>query len=830
MSIQRLSSKKQNLPIEQKIIHTFDNGFQMHSHFLLLFQLEGSMNVDIYEEKSTLKQYDIFFLKPYEIYSISQLTSAISSIVFLIDYEFIIKYWPDMHSIYFEEHVISYDETNYLYNNLCTQLATMILNSLKNESSATLKIISATTNLLSIIIDSYGERQINSNDNANYIKERISLVLKYLNENYGEKISLSSAADYLGIHPKYLSTFFKKQIHMTFIDYLTRLRVNKALKLLINTDASITDIAISCGFNNHKTFSTAFKKDFHVTPTEYRKNFGLDHTNNYNFAPYNRPLEYFSFFQKYWNKNYHANLPLRTVQNHMSLSVSLLHPINSLEKYNQHHYFSVGHASLLLRSDVQMQLRAAKKELKFDGVRIRDIFSDELFVYLEDENKTPIIGWQYIDLILDFLYTNSMKPYIELGFMPNQLSSKKQFAGWSFQPNVSFPKSLKKWSILVTSFIEHLIERYSLEEVRTWYFDFWSSANLSESLSVKNSYWNESREDFFLLYRVTYNSIKNVDEEIQIGSPTFTLPNGKTWYDSFFKYCKENDIIPSFIRLSLFGTTDEYDYGSNNFIITDETSDTHYDKNTLLKVLNTLKDTIKKNNLEHLDIIASDWCTSVFPRDLIRDTCFMVPYILYNSLHMIGDVKSLSYHSLSDINETFFPNGKVFYGGAGILDFNGIKKASFYAFQLLNQLGSNIVEIGDAYIITRSKQGYQMLMYNLVYYDSLYSRNDSSALTYEERYNIYENSEDLVIHTILEVPEGAYTILKTELNRSSGSAYDVWMRMGSPQNLTPYLIDYINKQSIPHISYQRIEANPTLIMDTVIPAHGAVLLEITKCN
>ncbi len=96
-----------------------------------------------------------------------------------------------------------------------------------------------------------------------------------------------------------------------------------------------------------------------------------------------------------------------------------------LKENQRNQIFSVGRASALLRQDLRDQIMEAKKELKFNALRIRDIFSDDLYVYNEDEDKNPIYNWQLLSHIFDFLLSLGIHPYPVIGYMPKRMAAKK---------------------------------------------------------------------------------------------------------------------------------------------------------------------------------------------------------------------------------------------------------------------------------------------------------------------------------------------------------------------------------------------------------------------
>ena len=96
-------------------------------------------------------------------------------------------------------------------------------------------------------------------------------IIQFIDKHYHEKIGLEEIAAIGGYNVDYVSQFFKRQMGISFIDYVMRLRLREAAVLLTNTDYRIVQIAHDCGFTDVKSFNTAFKKKFSMTPSEYRK-------------------------------------------------------------------------------------------------------------------------------------------------------------------------------------------------------------------------------------------------------------------------------------------------------------------------------------------------------------------------------------------------------------------------------------------------------------------------------------------------------------------------------------------------------------------------------
>ncbi|WP_426452472.1 response regulator [Paenibacillus sp. S-38] len=100
--------------------------------------------------------------------------------------------------------------------------------------------------------------------------QQMKLVKDYMEGNYKENITLESIASMVYMNPYYFSSFFKKHTGQNFKQYLTEIRMNQAVKLLLQTELMIYEIAEAVGYNNARQFSDMFKKQFGKLPHEYK--------------------------------------------------------------------------------------------------------------------------------------------------------------------------------------------------------------------------------------------------------------------------------------------------------------------------------------------------------------------------------------------------------------------------------------------------------------------------------------------------------------------------------------------------------------------------------
>jgi AraC-like DNA-binding protein len=99
---------------------------------------------------------------------------------------------------------------------------------------------------------------------------RIDRVMRYLQQHKAEPIALETVAQLIGLTPKSFCRFFKANTGKTFVSYLNELRIGDACQKLIETGASITEIAMDCGFNNLSNFNRRFREIKGLAPREFR--------------------------------------------------------------------------------------------------------------------------------------------------------------------------------------------------------------------------------------------------------------------------------------------------------------------------------------------------------------------------------------------------------------------------------------------------------------------------------------------------------------------------------------------------------------------------------
>ncbi|WP_317201276.1 AraC family transcriptional regulator [Janthinobacterium sp.] len=100
---------------------------------------------------------------------------------------------------------------------------------------------------------------------------KVNAVLNYITENYREPLSAEALAEQLGMSLSKFSRFFRKTTGNSFTDFVSRIRINKACQLLMNTDQYVTNVCYDVGFHNVANFNRRFLQVKGVTPKEFRR-------------------------------------------------------------------------------------------------------------------------------------------------------------------------------------------------------------------------------------------------------------------------------------------------------------------------------------------------------------------------------------------------------------------------------------------------------------------------------------------------------------------------------------------------------------------------------
>ena len=159
--------------------------------------------------------------------------------------------------------------------------------------------------------------------------------------------------------------------------------------------------------------------------------------------------------------------------------------------------------------------------------------------YKEDAQGNPVYDWTINDRIFDTYLARGVKPYVQIGFMPEALSTHPQ--NYPHTPRVNAmapvdagqsypPKDYSKWGELACQWAKHCVEKYGRSEVEKWYWEVWNEPNIN--------YWHGTHEDYFKLYDYAVDGVRRALPSARVGGPETAGGAGGNFLREFLTHCE----------------------------------------------------------------------------------------------------------------------------------------------------------------------------------------------------------------------------------------------------------------------------------------------------
>ncbi len=360
--------------------------------------------------------------------------------------------------------------------------------------------------------------------------------------------------------------------------------------------------------------------------------------------------------------------------------------------------FGSGRAILALRESYRDDLRAVKQITDLRYVRFHAILHDEVGVYNEDEHGNPVYNFAYVDQIYDGLLKNGVRPFVEIGFMPRKLAfNPDALHPFWYKPNVSPPKSWEDWDALMTHFAQHLVDRYGIDEVSSWYFEIWNEPNID--------FWNgiPRQQSYFELYEHTARDLKRVSPRLRVGGPATAAA---AWVTPFLKFAASQHVPVDFVSTHGYADdTVENLFGTQESISMDD---------RVWRAVAKVRGEMEMSAMPALPLFWTEWSVQGMLQS--RDTIFVGPALANTIRECDGRVDMLSFWTFSDVFEEGGPVAAPFEGRFGLRAKGGINKPSYYAYALLHELGHERIPnpSGNAIVTKLPGGGLAIAVWNLV--------------------------------------------------------------------------------------------------------------------
>ena len=803
--IQKTELISLNDKIPMRLYSYVMNEYKSHWHngIEIIFVLSGEIDIIINDKLYNLKEDDIILVNKNHIHELRGMEPA-NLISLLIETD---KLNIETEGLYFECNS-TVDTNKGRYFVLKRLLAELVKVNSDKEKENDFYNLSFIYNILYTLIKHFKSEPGLEIESKKYV-ERLNDILKYIDNHYKENITFNQICDHLNLSVPYLSYFFKRYIGVNFQTYYNDLRLEKAVNELISSDNSVEQIAFNNGFANARSFVAVFKKKYDMLPSLYRKKNQTD-SNPLSFAPVEEldKQSALNILAKYLvdrniekeNEDTDISSEKRFIQQE-KINVSK----NGLKlKHTFRNFISVGRARELLYDEVREELIDLQKHCHFKNIKFHGLLSDEMFVYNEDDLGNPKYSFVYIDKVFDFLISINLKPLIQFSFMPKKLAKDPNRTCYATPFIISLPKDMNKWCELVKALTLHLIERYGKKEVESWLFTLWNEPDTGTTL-----FGFQNDEDFYQFYQETYKAVKAIDKKLQFGSPSLLLSYhlDQVWAKKFLEFTTAAKCEPDWLNIH---------YYENDF--SDESIDAHapalpshrrlnQDENSFNKFITMIRHYFEELNFKDKPIYLTEWNLTVSHRDLLNDTCFKSCYIAKNILENYDRLDAFGYWTLTDMNEELIPVSDEFHGGLGLYTQNGIRKAHFYTFDFLSELGDTLIDKSDGYFITRKDNQIQMILYNYVHFNYLYAQGEIFDMTFTQRYTPFAEVGKMDISLELtNLPGITAEIREISLGQKSGSSFDEWVRMGAIK-LSKTDIEYLKNISMPRLNVRRETIN-----------------------
>ncbi len=436
-----------------------------------------------------------------------------------------------------------------------------------------------------------------------------------------------------------------------------------------------------------------------------------------------------------------------------------------------------GRANEGLRADWQEQLAEVQQDIGFRYVRMHGVLTDDMGVYNEDASGRPMYNFQYVDALYDALQRLKIRPFVELGFMPAKLASGTKTIFW-WKGNVTPPKDQAKWSGLIHALIAHWRDRYGTEEIRTWYYEIWNEPDLS-------GFFSGTLDDYLNLYKTTAEAIRGECADCRVGGPATAM--SYDYEQKFVKFCVDNHVPVDFLSAHVYGVKQGYlDETGNAGTVLDPSPD------SVVGRMEHSRELVRQSAMPKLQLHFTEWSSAYTPTDYMHDQYHQASFILDKIKHAWPYVDSMSYWTFTDIFEEGGPRFTPFHGGFGLMNYQGIRKPAFYAYQYLSKLGTTDVVDSDpqSWITTTGDGQVQVLLWD--YSPEVPPQGQNDQTYYKQ--NLPAHDKGKVHLELSHLANGRYGRQIYRIGYGINDAYSDYLAMGAGSQLTPKQVRFLKEK------------------------------------
>jgi xylan 1,4-beta-xylosidase len=426
--------------------------------------------------------------------------------------------------------------------------------------------------------------------------------------------------------------------------------------------------------------------------------------------------------------------------------------------------------------------------------------------YTEDANGNPKYYWKIVDSIFDTYIQRGMKPFAQVGFMPEALSinpqsdstytdptrvKQKHYTGWNYPP-----KSYEKFAELVYQWVKHSVERYGKKEVESWYWELWNEPDIS--------YWRGTMEEYFKLYDYTADAAKRALPTIRIGGPETTNP-GSERAGNFLKAFLEHVVNGKNYATGKKGSPLDFItfHAKGQPRVIDSmvwmnvgVQLRHIDKGfQIVSSFPTLKNLpiiIGESDPEGCAACPAD----IYPNNGYRNGTLYSSYTAASFARKYDLAKDRKVNLLGAVTWAFEFENQPWFRGFRDLATNGVDKPVLNVFRMFGQMEGNRVPV-----ISNSSHNYTTVRDSSVRGSEADVNGIASASNRSASVMVwnYHDKNDLnvpatpVTVSVKGVPSQMVLLTHYRIDQEHSNSFTTWKKMGSPQNPTPEQIAELEK-------------------------------------
>ncbi|HEY5772727.1 MAG TPA: beta-xylosidase [Chitinophagaceae bacterium] len=415
--------------------------------------------------------------------------------------------------------------------------------------------------------------------------------------------------------------------------------------------------------------------------------------------------------------------------------------------------------------------------------------------YTEDANGNPIYYWKIVDSIFDTYIQRGMKPFAQIGFMPEALSTnpqsdstytdptrikQKHYTGWNYPP-----KSYEKFAELVYQWIKHCIERYGKKEVESWYWELWNEPDIS--------YWKGTMEEYIKLYDYTADAAKRALPTIRIGGPETTNP-GSEKAGTFLKTFLEHVVNGKNYATGKKGSPLDFItfHAKGQPRVTNDTvwmnvgvQLRHIDKGfQIVSSFPTLKNLpiiIGESDPEGCAACPAD----IYPNNGYRNGTLYSSYTAASFARKYDLAKNREVNLLGAVTWAFEFENQPWFRGFRDLATNGVDKPVLNVFRMFGQMEGNKVPVisnsAHTYVSVRDSS----VRKNEPDVNGLATASNRSASVmvwnYHDKNDLNVPATPVTV-SVKSIPSQKVLLTHYRIDQEHSNSFTAWKKMGSPQN------------------------------------------------